>query len=96
MQIIKRFVMMFTLAAFVCATTGCATNGHGVATTNHVNHSQSSPAKTDDAEDSEGYSTGVKALAIGAGAVLLVVALGFAAANLGAKGIGNNIGGSIA
>lgn len=96
MQVLKRFVMLVTLISFVCAVTGCATNGRGVAPTNLANHGRSNVAKTVDEEDASGYSTGVKALAVGAGVVVLVGVLAFVAANGLAKGMGNGLAGNIA
>jgi hypothetical protein len=95
MQLLKRFVIFVTLISFVCSATGCATNGRGVAPPNLAHHGRSNVEKTVDEEDSSGYSTGAKALAIGAGVVLLVGALALVAANSGSQGIGHDIAANI-
>lgn len=74
------------------AVTGCATNGRGVATTSHTSHDRSIVAKTVDEEDASGYSTSVKALAVGAGVVVLIGALAFAVASSGERGMGGDFG----
>lgn len=84
MQILKRFVILITLAAFVCAATGCATNGRGVASTKRVEHSRSNAVKTVE-EDSSGSSTALKALAIGVGAIAVIGVLALAAGQGGGQ-----------
>lgn len=96
MQILKRFVLLFTLVAFVCAATGCATTGRGVATSNHASHHQSKVVKPVDEEGSSGYSTGTKALAIGAGAIVVIGVLAVGLVYLGLTGMGQGLAGSVA
>lgn len=80
---LKRIVVLFTLTVFMFVTSGCATTGHQSTTANSVQESSDSIDKP-------------KTIALVAGVVVVGTVLVFALANLAAKGIGQNIGGSVA
>lgn len=96
-----RIIAMFTLVIFTCTTTGCATSHHGAATSRHATQPKTQPSNVgkDEGsvvdESSSSNSSQVTVLII-AGVVVASVALLFVVANLAAKGIGENIGGSVA
>jgi hypothetical protein len=81
---LKRIVILFTLAIFTFVTSSCTTSENNAASSKNT------------VRESSESSINPKTIALAAGAVAVGVVLVFVLANVAAKGIGENIGGSIA